>query len=256
MMPMCLFRLAIFFIIILHNAAYLYAQSPVSDIKEEVKKDKTSRTESSGTDDSGDNDLGSSFIGFLISDVLFELIAPAQSLALAKDSIYKERSSLLLPATFGLDNHDLYSNITIALRGNWGLFSSEVRFHQFNDRFETLNSIDYQIAILRIPVLSVNLEAGLGLIRLLDPEYTYGEYLIGIQWRLANKLTNLSIHRRGSFNNESDIKFRKETSIELYHILDNAPVFKIAPMVLYRHQNYFNKFSYHFFGVGINIIFE
>jgi hypothetical protein len=56
-----------------------------------------------------------------------------------------------------------------ALRGNYGIFASDLRYVNMSDVTGKLHSIDWQVLMLRLPIRSLKLEYGLGFSYFLSP---------------------------------------------------------------------------------------
>lgn len=142
------------------------------------------------------------------------------------------------------------------IRANWGAFSTEFRQQTINDNTGYLNTLDWQILKLNIPIYPVMLNGGMGFSHIDIADQTFFEYTLGAQSRfLKERLCTEAVYRSADGNRTS---FRKEFKITCDYEIKNKQVrnrgsFRISPSLGFVYQNYYGKFNQYYFLAGLNI---
>ena len=157
----------------------------------------------------------------------------------------------MLDADFGSGFKNKAWQFTTAARLNWGIFGTDLRYNSLFDTTGTLNSLDWQIVVIRIPVQSFNLEYGLGLLNLPGRQQSYTSQAIGFDLKLRPYGINLSSHYYWSAFTSLGSRFRK--SFEIigdYEFLSNGQ-FHLCGLLKYSYQNYFDETTIQVVSAGL-----
>jgi hypothetical protein len=242
--------------------------SQVRNVRENVEKDKKERNEqraterrtSSGPSTSApsiDDDI--TFGEFIAYSIAFFTVYGAYvgvhhaQIAMLNRSVkHPEIISVEGTMAAGLDLSNAFL-LAPAVRGNYGLFASDVRFTLLNDVTGTLQTINWQILKLRIPIRNIKLEYGLGFSHFVSPSKTYFEQVVGFDWCFINRKATLQGEYRCSEDSSFGDRYRQEYNLSLdYEMLYNG-AFRFAPFVGFAHQNYFEQDRFNFFKAGIKV---
>jgi hypothetical protein len=154
-----------------------------------------------------------------------------------------------LSAGFDIQNNGFLSLPSV--RGNWGLFSSHLSFRQIHDVTGNLQSLDWQVLKLRMPLKNLKLEYGLGFSHVFSPSRTYFEQSAGFEWCLLNRKLTLQGEHLWSLKTNLEHRFRKETSVNADYEVGRTGDLRLCPAVGYTFQEYFGSTRFHFFKMGL-----
>lgn len=240
-------------------------QAQVAEIKQEAQRDKDNRrargagiersTSGAGDYFSSDDDMG---FGETIAMFLLKVTVlgvyyvgeQAQLSALEKRETYPERVSLEGSVNAAVDATGGTMGFQPKLRANWGIFATDFRYSRIEDYSGSLNAIDWQVLTLRVPIKKLNLEYGIGFTSLLDPGITYFESSAGADWRMRQKLTVNAVYRWTAKNNYGE-RFRQEASVACDFQTWQWGKLRVAPMLGYTYQKYFDVDQIHFVKFGL-----
>jgi len=167
----------------------------------------------------------------------------------------RDRIPNLISLETGLESGVNLSELTLHpnLRGNWGLFASDFRYSLLHDYSGTLQSFDWQVLILRIPIKNLKLNYGIGFTSLLDPQTTYFESSTGFDLSLQENQINISSSYRWTSRKSDDARYRQEVKIVGDYRIWHKGRFQLSPSVGVTYQDYFEKHRYLFFNVGVKL---
>jgi len=238
-----------------------YAQ--VAEIKQQVSDD--SRTYSSGAgirassvSSSSTCSHSDSYGGAVFAELFLGLVkgvgmvtVVAQKQVLEK----QDRIPNLISLETGLDYNSNLSELSFNpyLRGNWGLFATDLRYSQFHDYSGTLQSFDWQVLIVRIPIRYLKLNYGIGFTSLLDPKTTYFESSTGFDLSLHENQINISSTYRWTARKMDDARYRQEFKLVGDYRIWQKGSFHLSPSVGVTYQDYFKKHHYLLFSVGVKL---
>lgn len=138
-----------------------------------------------------------------------------------------------------------------SLRVNWGLFASDIRYLYTDDVTGSLESLDWQVIKLRVPFKNVKLEYGIGFSHVFSPSRTYFEQSGGFDWCFFDRKTTLQGQYRWSGKNNSGERYRQEASVSIDHEVTRFLNFRIAPLIGFTYQDYFNSTQFRLVQIGL-----
>ncbi len=232
----------------------------VKDIKDTARDDKkssssskkrpSSHSSSSYTDEEsfGDALAGEVFMGLIkgISFITYE----AQRSVLWK----REQIPNLISLESKLDYGTNFSELTFhpSIRANWGLFATDFRYALLHDYTGSLQSLDWQVLILRIPIHTLKLNIGAGFTSLTEPQNTYFESSTGFDLNLFQNQLNFN----GNFRwiaPKTKKSFRNELKFSGDYLIHQKGHFHLYPSAGITYQEYYNRDRYLFFNIGLKI---
>lgn len=240
----------------------------VRDIKDKVKEDRQNKRgrgytyspETTKSRDDDDTSSVNSLVGLLVTDVVGELVAGAAGLiaeaqysTLEDKDLFPERVSLEAPLNFGLATTNGATNYNLGLRGNWGIFATDFKYTQLNDRQDDLKNIEWVIGMIRIPIENLKLDYGLGFNRVLDLSTTYLKSHVGFDLRIQK--TNVAGYYEWTGKTSLGSRFKQNVTIRLDHEVGNVGKLRFSPMLQYEYQNYFSSTEFHFINGGVVVRF-
>ena len=138
-----------------------------------------------------------------------------------------------------------------SLRVNWGLFASDIRYLYTDDVTGSLNLLDWQLIKLRLPIKNFKVEYGIGFSHVFSPSKTYFEQSAGFDWCFFDRNTTLQGQYRWSGETSSGERYRQEASVSLDHEVIHIFNFRIAPLIGFTYQDYFNSTQFRFVRIGL-----
>ncbi len=159
-------------------------QAQVSNIKSNVQHDSqrtsyytaSSWSVSHSEHQSFGESLAASIVAGIIDCASFVTVE-AQKAVIRDPKDYPNTISLEGTIDYGSNGSAL--TFAPAIKGNWGIFGSEMRYALLHDYTGSLESFDWQVLILRIPIKNIKLNYGLGFTSLLSPKTNYFESSTG-----------------------------------------------------------------------------
>jgi len=232
----------------------------VSNIKKTVKKDKITYTltgtksyHSSSRSSNYENNIAEGiaeeiFIGIIRG--LGFITTKAQKAVLDNANEIPNVISLETGIDYGTNTSELTLNPSI--RGNWGIIATDFRYSLLHDNTSSLQSLDWQVLVLRVPIKNLKLNYGIGFISLLNPKTSYFESSTGLELNLIeSKLNFISNYRWTS--HKSQKRYRQEVKLTGdYQVFENK-LFHISPMAGFTYQKYFNTDRFLFFNIGVKL---
>lgn len=243
-------------LIIIFIIPNLYAQ--VSNIKETAKRDKITYTPTSiksHHSSSGSNYYETSFAEYIAAEIFTGVVKGLGFITIKAQKAVLENADQtpnLISLETGLDYGTNLNELTFnpSVRGNWGIMATDFRYSLLHDNTGSLQSLDWQVLVLRIPIKNLKLNYGIGFTSLLDPKTTYFESSTGFELNLMeSKLNFISNYRWTS--RKSEERYRQEVKLTGDCQIFENKLFHISPMAGFTYQKYFNTNSYLFFNVGI-----
>ena len=237
----------------------------VDDIKENARKEKDHKR-SSGTGDYSYDDGDESF-GDELSDEMcgcffdifmflaWEAIGSVQNAVMEQKSVYPYVSSLEAKVWGGISSDEETFFISPGLQGNWGIFSTDFRFTYLDDNTGTLNSLDWQILKLNVPVKTFKASAGVGFTSLTDLAVSYFEYTFGSELHIFRDKVVLSGEYRGTSENDNSEVFRREVNFQVDYLTNSFGRFHLSPMAGFRFQEYHESIDYWMVNIGVAMRF-
>ncbi|MCT4645865.1 MAG: hypothetical protein N4A74_12835 [Carboxylicivirga sp.] len=234
----------------------------VKNIKTNVRNDKSSnyssgirstKTYSSGYSSNSSESFGQylaeGIIGGFVQAIGFTTVE-AQKAVLRDRDDYPNTISLEGKLEYGSDLSTISFNPS--LRGNWGILASDLRYSLLHDYTGSLESIDWQVLILRVPINNLKLNYGIGFTSLLSPKTTYFESSTGMDLYLMKRKLALGFNYHWTYRrNES--RYRQEVKLTSDYVIVDKHRFKLSPLVGISYQNYFEEDEFWMFNIGVKI---
>lgn len=246
-------------------AAFIFvtlSQAQVSNIKTNVRNDHKSnysyRSSSVRTTiparnkrfgESFGESLAASIVGGIIQGIGFVTIEAQKAVLRDKDD-YPNTVSFESTLDYGTDLSTLSFNPSI--RGNWGILASDIRYSLLHDYTGSLESLDWQVLIVRVPIKNLKLNYGIGFTSLLSPKTTYFESSTGFDLYLINQKLALSTNYRWT-NRRNEERYRQEVKFTTDYQLLSKDQFRLSPMIGLSYLNYFKSDEFLMFNVGVKI---
>ncbi len=218
----------------------LHAQ--VNKAKENAKNYKNNdsnseRGESNG--DSFDSGGGGGCVGAFFVDILFQGIGAAHMHMLDRRFDEPWIVSLESQLTSAIDPSTGTVSFTPSVRGNWGLFSTQLRTNRLFDGTGTLQTLDWQI--LQLNFMSqehVNLRYGVGISYEFVTEQAHFEQYFGLQLHFAERRINPEVNLRMS---DSYGDARTELNVLMDWKFASNNVIETGLILGYSYQNWYNN---------------
>jgi hypothetical protein len=139
-----------------------------------------------------------------------------------------------------------------AIRGNYGIFASDLRYVHMRDVTGKLNAIDWQVLMLRLPIRSLKLEYGLGFSYFISPSKVYFEQSLGFDWGfLKNRAALQGQYRWSQHTNVG--RYRSENAIDLDAEVARRGNLRFCPFVGYASYQYFDDISFDYIRLGLKV---
>lgn len=177
----------------------------------------------------------------------------AQGIMQDRREYHPETFSLQGSILGGFDFANRGSTLTSSVRGNWGLFASDMRYVNTHDVTGNLNVWDWQVLILRLPIRNVKLEYGLGFTHIFDPSKTYFEQSTGIDYCFLNRKVTLQGGYRWTTETHLGERFREEMGLHIDYEIARSYYFRLSPSMGFTRQNYYASTHFNLFQVGLKI---
>ncbi|MCW3807482.1 hypothetical protein [Plebeiibacterium marinum] len=238
--------------------------SQVEDIKSSIENDKHSkpiryegtssvRSCCSHSSYSDDMDLGES----LLAEIVFGVVKgvgfitiEAQRTALENRDVIPNLISMETTLDYGTTFQDITFNPSLRL--NWGIFATDFRYALLHDNTGSLESLDWQMLVARIPVKNLKLNYGVGFTSIMSPKTSYFESSAGFDLNLFESTLNFNANYRWT-ERKSEKRYRQELKFTGdVEVLNNGRL-HLSPMVGVTYQEYFNRDRYLLFNVGVKM---
>ena len=233
--------------------------SQVQNIKQSVQNDKntsvaysshsTSYSSHYSHSDSFKESFRDQFFG-CIFDGLTYISFTAQKSVLRNKENHPNLVSLQADFDYGTNFSELTFNPSF--RANWGLLATDFRYALLTDNTGSLESLDWQVLILRIPIKNIKLNYGIGFTSLMSPKSTYFESSTGFDISLYQSKINLSGNYRWT-SRKMDYRYRQEVKFTGDYQIIQKNRFRISPMIGITYQDYFKRDSYLLFNAGVRV---
>jgi len=221
------------------NTSYTYSSSRTSYSSQNSYTDRTSFKESLTNDIFSGIFYGLTFIS-----------VKAQKSVLSNKESHPNLVSLQADLDYGTNFSELTFNPSF--RANWGLLATDFRYALLHDNTGSLESLDWQVLILRIPIKNIKLNYGIGFTSLMSPKSTYFESSTGFDLNLYQRRINLSGNYRWT-SRKMDYRYRQEVKFIGDYLIMQKNRFSLSPMIGITYQEYFKQDNYLLFNVGVRI---
>lgn len=241
-------KLALMMIITILIQSVSFAQ--VGDVNENIEKSKE-KQEVTGTSAATYSESSGSVIVDFFVFIFANTVVAAQKAALANKHLYPERVGFNLGVDLGTGFENNTWNISSGARANWGIFATDFKFNSLSDITGKLNTVDWQVFILRIPIESLNLEYGIGFIAVPNQAVSYGSSTVGFDFKIRSIGTSFGLHYNWTQKTSLNTRFR--TALEItgdYEVMRNDH-FHLALLLKYNYQNYFEETDFFLLSAGV-----
>lgn len=239
-------------------------EGQVREIKSAIQSDKggvpTRYSASSSSSSYSAPDFEDGIAAFLVGSFFYYTfygtylgLRHGQYLIQERRELHPETFSLQGSLMSGFDFPHSGSTLTSSLRGNWGLFASDMRYMSISDVTGRLNVWDWQILMLRFPLRNIKLEYGLGFSHIFSPSKTYFEQSTGIDYCFLNRKATLQAGYRWTAKTHIGERFREEITLQADYEIARSSLFRFSPAIGFSRQNYFATTHFIFFQVGLKI---
>lgn len=252
-----------FFLCLACYIPHTYAQ--VDEIKDKAEEDKqnnksddasaSDRGRKSGNSSVNNNtdacssclDCGSLFLA------AGALVIKLQKQALEKNDKHPEVISLELPLYAGYNAVRNTAQNALNVIGNWGIFATHYRYMTVGDNTGFLDTHDWQILRINIPVYPLRFYFGGGFSYLSGVDVSYFDSAFGLRFRFFRDKFVADVGGRvAPAQSDGDI-YRSEFKFLLDYELLKKGKFRISPMAGVLFQNYFYQYEYLYYTAGVNL---
>lgn len=230
----------------------------IDDVLQELEKDKKERSKNPSVS-SGDSDDPDGFAAYFLID-FFRLLGGGVAYLQGQTlQSRKEHPGVVSLEAFIYGGY--YSKheavlFSPQLRANWGIFSSEFRNQRVFDRSGMLDTYDWQVLKINVPVYPVNVSFGMGFTSVPQVGISYFEYSLSGSCRFLHEKAVAEVTYR-STDKKSSRWFRREIKATFDYELKQYRINKlgrigICPMAGFVYQNYFALVDQYYLLGGVN----
>ncbi len=239
------------------------SHSQTRKVREKVAEDKkasssraSSSSEPSWEPDFDEGGLGEIIVGaiaYVTVYAVYKGLWHSQHAIMNRYDDYPELISFQGTLANGFNFSDNGFAVIPSLRGNYGLFATDLRYVNMSDITGRLQSIDWQVLMFRVPVKNLRLEYGLGFSHVMSPSKTYFDSSLGFDGDFLNYAINIQGQYRWSQKTSFGSRYRQEYSIEAGLQVAQSGWLRVVPFVGYSHFNYFNEIDFKYLKAGIKL---
>lgn len=235
-------------------------------VREKVKADKqsshtsqrsaTSSSAPSWEPDFEDAGLAEMVVGALVyvtGYAVYKGFWHGQHAVMEKRERYPELVSIQGALASGFNFGDSGWMLESGVQGNYGIFASHLRYLNVKDVTGRLQSIDWQVLKMRIPISSFRLEYGIGFSHFISPSKTYFDSSLAFDGDLFKKKLHLQGSYRWSQNTNVGGRYRQEYAIDAAARLAKVGSLGIYPFMGYSHFSYFEAIDFKYLRLGIKL---
>ncbi len=223
-------------LIILLSGVPMLAQ--VSEIKENVETDQSTSIDDSEASISKNVDSG---LIFGIFDFIGTSLGEAQRDALSNREDYPERIMFEIGGSYGADFNYGGQYWQTNARANWGIVGSDFTYSELTDATGKLQTIDWLIAILRVPIKHFVLEYGMGSIMLPGLDQTYFKTSAGFDWFLPDARMHIIGAYQWSSKTSLETRFKRNAYLRVQLDVFQKGKIHVSPRISYQYQSYFSQ---------------
>lgn len=223
------------------------ADAQVSKVKELAK--------SVGSSDS-DSDGGGPSLGLYFAAEFGEFFL--QSLIYGHQEMMARRADepWLLSLDIGLHGgyygKESATVLSPSIRGNWGLFSSQIRYNKFQDFTGSFPTMDWQM--LQFNVIAqpgVNFRIGSGFMHEIENNDSFYEQFVGLELHLLQRRINPIVELRWAEDFETGRTARFELNSRVDYFLARYGKVNVNLMAGFLYQRYYEQVNFYFFQTGL-----
>lgn len=230
-----------------------------SQVREIKKRSNSNKQSTSSSESSSSGSSGGGLLDVLIGDLIFGIIKlpfkaafQAQNIQADKFSTDPWRVSFEGQAKMGVDFRENTMLINPVVRGNYGLFSTQIRYNSISDVSGGFGTIDWQILQMNfVNNEYVRFIAGFGVSNEVNQNQSYPEVLLELSGYFADRSIIPTIVYRKS----GDGYPRREFSSSLNYRPNAFQKVTTQFSLGYTHQRWYDV-PIHFISAGIGLIIQ
>ncbi len=244
----------------------LYSTAQVRDVRSNIEKDKSENPavpisyQESHTTSYSPPDLSDGFAAFIFESLFYYTAYGAYRGLRHGQSLMQERR-YNHPETFSLEGNlitsfDFRNNAVMlspSVRGNWGLFATDIRFNYTMDVTGDLHALDWQVLKLRLPLGNVTFDYGIGFSHVFSPSKTYFDQATGFDWYFLNRKATIQGQYQWSQRTSLGSRYRQESRIKACYEVASSGRFRFSPSVGFEFQDYFGTTQFRFVQIGLTV---
>lgn len=245
------------FLIFFLCSTIFFTHAQVGDVKENSRND----TRSNRSND--DNYSGSGSGVFLFFDVInfVPLMIDAHKSMLDRRDDEPWLVSIDANLNGGYYTNESTSIALPSIRGNWGLFSTQLRWNRIQDLTGAFKTFDWQIIQFNLVATpKVNFRLGTGISVLKDAgidgdDVTVNEHFAGLELHFNDRQINPMLEFRWSRNYDTGSTPRFEMNVGSDFRIGTFGKFDVNLMGGFLYQKYYSETNFYFIQTGINLHF-
>lgn len=244
----------------------LHCAAQVRDVRSNIEKDKSEQSTFSSsrretTSSYSPPDLSDGFGTFLLGSLFYYTaygvyrgMQYGQMLMQYRRPEHPETFALEGDVMAGFDFNNNAMMLSPSVRGNWGLFASDLRLQITNDVTGQLHALDWQVLKLRFPLQNVKFEYGIGFSHVFSPSKTYFDQSAGLDWCFLNRKATLQGQYLWSQKTSLGSRYRQEAGIKASYQVAQSGGFRFAPSMGFVYQDYFGSTQFRFVQIGLTVL--
>lgn len=139
-----------------------------------------------------------------------------------------------------------------SIRGNWGLFSSQIRYNKFQDFTGSFPTMDWQVVQFNIVAQpGVNFRIGSGFMHEINNNDSFYEQFVGLELHLWQRKVNPVVEMRWAADFETDRTARFELNSRIDFFLARYGKVNVNLMTGFLYQKYYEQVNFYFFQTGL-----
>ncbi len=244
----------------------IYSTAQVRDVRSNIEKDKSEK--SSKTSHRGESssssysppEPGDGLAEFIVGSLfyytaygIYRGLEYGQSLMQYRREAHPETFSLEGELMAGFDFPNNAEQFSSSVRGNWGIFASDLRLNYVNDVTGGLHALDWQVLKLRFPLKNIKFEYGLGFSHVFSPSKTYFDQSTGFDWCFFHRKATVRGQYQWSQNTTLGSRYRQEWRLDACYEMAQTGHLRFAPTAGFVSRNYFGTTHFHFLQLGLRL---
>lgn len=232
----------------------IYAQ--VGEVNKNLEKLNETTTSNTEKSTEGAEVIGSDGLIFgFIFDIFANTLVAGQQAALANRHLYPERVSFITDLDAGPGFEHNTRKLGASFRGNWGILATDIKYNGLFDNTGALNTVDWQVLMIRFPFESVNLEYGIGFISVLGEEESFTSHAAGLEINLRPYGLSFNTHYYWTSISSLNTRFRKAYEIAGDYTFLNSNHLHLCGVIKYSFQEYFEETTFSIVSAGVALKF-
>ncbi len=152
----------------------------------------------------------------------------------------------------GYYGHEHATILSPSVRGNWGLFSSQIRYNKFQDFTGSFPTLDWQVIQFNIVAQpKVNFRMGMGFMHEVENDDSFPEHFAGLELHFANRKINPTLEYRWASDYETGRTARTEINTRIDFRIARYGKTSINLMAGFLYQKYYEQVNFYFAQTGL-----